>query len=149
MPIELAREIAAQYRANRAARDAALAEEGSRLARYRFDLASAEQVKVKLTETLPYYQSQDKAFEKLVKDGFAGKLMASEKQRERIEKEQELKTQNHLVESERASVIQSEKKLVEADSDYRRQLHSERNAVHGQAEKLTQEVAKKVIRRTK
>ncbi len=44
-PPALASEIAAQYRANRAARDAALAEEASRLLRYRFDLASSEQVK--------------------------------------------------------------------------------------------------------
>ncbi len=143
---ELAREIAAQYRANRAARDAALAEESTRLARLRFDLASAEQVKVKLDETLPYYRDQDAAFAKLVKDGFAGKLMASDKQRERIEKEQELKTQIHMIESEHAYVVESEKKLVQIDSDYRRQLHSERNDVQGQAEKLAQEVAKQAHR---
>ena len=51
--------------------------------------------------------------------GYAGPLMASDKQRERIEKEQELKTQAHLVESERASVTQSERKLAQIDADYR------------------------------
>ena len=51
-PPELAREIAAQYRANRAALDSALAEEKSRLSRYRHDLASAEQTQAKLTATL-------------------------------------------------------------------------------------------------
>ncbi len=148
VPPELAREIAAQYRANRAARDAALAEEASRLSRYRHDLASAAQVKSKLVETLPYYQEQDKAFAKLVKDGFAGTLMASDKRRERVEKEQELATQMHLVEAERASVVQSERKLAQIDSDYRRQLHSERNEVHGQAEKIAQDVAKQAHRQS-
>lgn len=147
-PPELAREIAAQYRANRTARDAALAEETSRLLRYRFDLASAEQVKSKLMQTLPYFQQQDQAFEKLVKEGFAGTLMASDKRRERIEKEQELKNQSHLIESNRAYVTQSEKRLAQIDSDYRRQLHTERNEVHGQADKLAQEVAKQAHRQS-
>ena len=77
VPPQLAREIAAQYRANRAALEAALAEENSRFVRYRHDLASAEQVKAKLIETLPHYQEQDRAFEKLAKDGYAGSLMAT------------------------------------------------------------------------
>ena len=147
-PPELAREIAAQYRANRAALDAALAEENSRLIRYRHDLASAEQVKDRLVETLPHYRQQDEAFTKLVKEGFAGSLMASDKRRERIEKEQELKNQVHLIESNRAYVSQSEKRLAQIDSDYRRQLHSERNEVHGQAEKLAQEVEKQAHRQS-
>ncbi|MEI7612749.1 MAG: HlyD family type I secretion periplasmic adaptor subunit [Betaproteobacteria bacterium] len=148
LPPELAREIAAQYRANRAALEAALAEERTRLIRYRADLASAEQVKAKLIEVLPHYQAQDKAFEKLVKEGFAGTLMGSDKKRERIEKEQELSNQIHLIESNRAYVTQSEKHLNQIDSDYRRQLHTERNDVHGQAEKLAQEVAKQAHRQS-
>jgi hemolysin D len=147
-PPELAREIAAQYRANRAALDAALAEEQSRLVRYRHDLASAEQVKSRLVETLPHYQHQDQAFEKLARDGYAGNLMASDKKRERIEKEQELKNQIHLIESNRAYVSQSKKRLMQIDSDYRRQLHSERNEAHGQADKLAQEVAKQAHRQS-
>jgi hemolysin D len=148
VPPELAREIESQYRANRAALEAALAEEQSRLARYRYDLASSEQVKTKLIETLPHYQAQDKAYDKLVKDGFAGSLMGSDKKRERIEKEQELKNQVHLIESNRAYVTQSEKHLNQIDSDYRRQLHTERNEVHGQAEKLAQDVAKQAHRQS-
>ena len=148
VPAELAREIAAQYRANRAALDAALAEERSRLLRYRHDLASAEQIQAKLTATLPHYRAQEQAFDKLAKEGFAGPLMVSDKKRERIEKEQELKTQISQVESERAAVTQSEKKLAQIDADYRRQLHSERNEIHGQAEKLAQERAKQAHRQS-
>ena len=145
-PPELAREMAAQYRANRAALDAALAEERSRLTRYRADLAQAEQVKAKLSATLPHYAAQDQAFAKLERDGFAGHLMASDKKREYIEKDQELKTQTHLIASERAAVSEVEKKLTQLDSDYRRQLYAERNEVQAQAEKLAQEVAKQAHR---
>ena len=146
-PAALAGEVAAQYRANRNALEAALAEERSRFVKAKAELASAQQIQAKLGEILPHYQDQDKAFEKLAKDGFAGSIMASDKKRERIEKEQEFKTQAHLIESARASMAQSEKKLAQIDSDYRRQLYSERNEAQGAFDKLAQEVTKQAHRK--
>ena len=146
-PPDLAREIEAQYRANRASLDAALAEERSRLVKAKQDLSAAEAVRDKLTETLPHYRQQDKAYEKLVKDGFAGHIMGSDKRRERIEKEQELKTQLHVIESARASTLQSEKKLAQIETDYRRQLHAERNENQSAVDKLDQEIAKQTHRK--
>lgn len=145
-PLGLAEEIAAQYRANRTAFEAALAEERSRLIKAKQELAAAEQIKRKLEEALPHYRNQDQAYEKLVKDGFAGALMGSDKKRERQEKEQELQTQGFLIESAKASMLQSEKKLAQIDSDYRRQLHTERNEIQGQFDKLSQEVTKQAHR---
>ena len=145
-PAALSGEISAQYRANRNALMSALAEERSRMVKAKAELASAQQVQAKLDEVLPHYRAQDKAFEKLVKDGFAGSIMASDKQRERIEKEQELKAQVHLIDSARASIAQSEKKLAQIESDYRRQLYSERNEIQGAFDKLAQEVAKQTHR---
>jgi HlyD family secretion protein len=141
-PSELAKEIEAQYRANRAALESALAEEKSRLVKAKFDLSSAEQVKAKLSATLPHYQEQEKAYDKLVERGFVGGIMASDKRRERIEKEQELKSQEFMVESTRAGILQSERKLQQIDSDYRRQLHAERNEAQNAYDKLAQEFAK-------
>ena len=141
-PSDLAQEINAQYRANRTSFEAALAEERSRLSKAKQELAAAQQVKQKLEDTLPHYREQDKAYEKLVKDGYAGSLMGSDKKRERVEKEQELQTQAFVIESARASMLQSEKKLAQIDSDYRRQLHAERNDIQGQFDKLAQEVTK-------
>lgn len=142
----LAGEVDAQYRANRAAFDAALAEERARLARAQQDLAAAEQVRRKLVDTLPHYREQERAFDKLTREGFAGTLMASDKQRERIEKEQELRTQEHVIESAKAGIAQSERKLVQIATDYRRQLHAERSEMEGQTERLTQELAKQAHR---
>lgn len=143
----LAAEIEAHYLANRHAFEAALAEERSRLLKARAELASAQQVLAKLNEVLPHYREQDNAYEKLVKDGFAGALMASDKKRERIEKEQELKTQAHLIASAQASISQSENKLAQLASDYRRSLHSERHEAQGAYDKLTQEMAKQSHRK--
>jgi HlyD family secretion protein len=141
-PPELAREIEAQFKANRVALEAALAEERSRLVRNRQDLAAAEQVRRKLEQTLPHYQEQEKAYQKLVKDGFAGSIMGSEKRRERIEKEQELQTQVFIIESAKANILQSEKRLAQIESEYRRQLHSENNEIQGALDRLVQESAK-------
>lgn len=147
-PPALAQEIAAQYQANRSAFEAALAEERSRLIKARQDMAASEQVKKKLEEALPHYREQDKAYDRLVKEGFAGALMGSDKKREHLEKEQELQTQGFLIESAKASILQSEKKLAQIASDYRRQLHAERNDIQGQLDKLAQEVAKQTHRQS-
>jgi HlyD family secretion protein len=146
-PPHLAAEVQSQYRANRAAFQAALAEERSRLAKAKQDLAAALEIQRKFAEVLPHYREQEKAFEKLGKDGFAGGVLVSDKKRERIEKEQELATQVHMIESARAGVQESEMKLVQIDSDYRRQLHAERNDSQAAFDKLSQELAKQTHRK--
>ena len=142
----LFREVLAQYRANRTALESALAAERASLEKARQELAAATQVKAKLGEVLPHYRAQDEAFENLVKDGYAGALMASEKKRDRIEKEQELKTQQHLIESAKAAIAQSETRLVQIRSDSKRQLHAERHEVEAQLERLAQEIGKQAHR---
>lgn len=146
-PVGLGDEIAAQFRANRSALAAALAEERSRMVKAGQEMAAAEQVRRRLEESLPYYREQDKAYEKLVKDGFAGSLMGSDKRRERQEKEQELQTQRFVIESARASISQSEKRLAQITADYQRQLHAERNEIQSEFDQLTQELAKQTHRR--
>jgi HlyD family secretion protein len=91
---------------------------------------------------LPHYRNQDNAFETLAKDGYVGTIAASDKKREYIEKEEELKTQEYLIDSTRSGIVQSEKKLAQIDSDYRRQLYIERNETQGAVDKLSQEIAK-------
>lgn len=144
---DMSQEIAAQYAANRAAFAAALAEESAHLTKARQDLFAAEQVRNKLSQTLPHYREQEKAYGQLVEKGYAGPLMLSDKRRERIEKEQELKTQDHVIASARASILQSEKTIAQIESDYRRQLYAERNETANAVEQLTQELAKQAHRK--
>jgi HlyD family secretion protein len=132
----------AQHAANVAAYRNALDQERTTLERARHDLAAANEVRAKLLAVLPHYRSQEKAFEKLSKDGFAGRLMYTDKQRERIEKEQDLKSQEYAIAAAEATIAQSEKRLAQISADYRRSLHAERAETAPQAERLRQELAK-------
>lgn len=132
----------AQYRANRAAHDNRLAQERTALERARHDLAAAEQTRAKLERVLPHYREQEQAFEKLAKDGFAGRMMATDKARERIEREQDLRVQEAVIAAAQAGIAQAERRLRQVEAEYRRQLQDERAQTAARLEQLTQELAK-------
>ncbi|OGA04131.1 MAG: secretion protein HylD [Betaproteobacteria bacterium RIFCSPLOWO2_02_FULL_62_17] len=138
--------VAAQYAANVQAYQNALAQERASLEKAEHDLAAAKQTRAKLEQVLPHFVAQDKAYEKLAKDGFAGNLMRTDKQRERIEKEQDLKTQEFAIRASEASIAQAEKKIAQISADYRRQLQTERVEVAAQLEKAGQDLAKSAHR---
>jgi hemolysin D len=139
---ELFARVEAQHAANVQAYENALAQERSVLDKARHDLAAAEQTKAKLAQVLPHYLEQERAFDKLAKDGFAGRILATDKARERIEKEQDLRTQEFIIRSNTALIAQSERRLAQIAADYRRQLQAERVEVASQYERARQELAK-------
>jgi len=141
-PAELFAQVFAQYAANRRSYESALAQERALLDKARNDLRAAEQVQSKLLQTLPHYREQEAAYEKLAKDGFAGKLMYTDKQRERIEKEQDLRAQESVIASARSTIEQEQQKIEQITADYRRQIQTERVDIASQAEKANQELAK-------
>lgn len=141
-PAELYGPANAQYTANVAAWKNALAQEAASLDKARHDLASAREIHSKLQGVLPHYKAQEAAFDKLANGGYAGKLMATDKARERIEKEQDLRSQQYVIQSNAASIEQSEKKILQLTADYRRQLQAERTDTAVQLEKARQELAK-------
>jgi membrane fusion protein, hemolysin D len=141
-PAELALQIEAQYTANVRAHESALAQERALLDKARHDLAAAQVTQAKLEQVLPHYVEQEKAFEKLTKDGFAGRILYTDKQRERIEKEQDLRSQEFAIAASRALIEQSERKIAQLGADYRRQLQAERVETAARLERLTQELAK-------
>lgn len=145
-PPRLYAEVAAQWRANRRALEDALGQERSVLERARQAHAGALEVKAKLEQTLPHYRAQEQAFAKLAKEGFAGSLLAQEKQRERIEKERDLQAQIHAIRSAKATIVQSEQRLAQTQSEYLQRLQAERVEASAQHQKLEQEVAKHVHR---
>ena len=141
-PADLFAQVEAQYAANVRAYENALAQERSLLDKARHDLAAARETRVKLEQVLPHYREQERAFEKLAKDGFAGRILATDKARERIEKEQDLRTQDSVIGSNEALIAQSERKIAQIAADYRRGLQTERVEVAAQFEKARQELAK-------
>jgi len=139
-------QTAAQYEANVLAWRNAVGQERAVLDKARHDLDAAHAVRDKLAQVLPHYRAQEKAYEKLTKDGFTGRLMYTDKQRERIEKEQDLRTQEFTLRANRALIEQSERRIAQITADYRRQLQAERADVAAQLDKAVQELAKQTRR---
>ncbi len=135
-------QAAAQHAANLQAYRSALSQEEAVREKAENDLAAARETRIKLERTLPLYAAAEAAYDKLVKDGFAGNLMAADKQRERIEREQDLKAQEFIIRSNLALIVQSERRSTQISADYRRQLQAERFEVAAQSERLRQELAK-------
>ena len=136
----------AQRLANVRAHENALAHERSVGDRARHDLAAAEELRSKLVQVLPHYREQEIAFEKLARDGFAGRLMLSEKVRDRIEREQDLRSQESVIAAARATIAQSNARLLQIEADYRRQLRVELAEGTPQADRLREELAKQAHR---
>jgi HlyD family secretion protein len=141
-PPRLYTEVAAQSAVNRRALEDALGQERSVLERARQSHAAALEVKAKLEQTLPHYRAQERAFAKLSKEGYAGSLLAQEKQRERIEKERDLQAQIHAIRSAKATIAQSEQRLTQIQSEYEQRLQTERIDASAQVQRLEQELAK-------
>ena len=139
---ELYNRIYAAYQSNRRAYEDDLAAEKANLQKAYSDLSATQEVQHKLEQTLPSYQAQEAAYNKLVKDGFAGKLMGQEKQRDRIEAEQDLRAQEFNAKSLQASITQSQKRMNQIQSAYHQKLEAERVATYAEYLHLEQEWAK-------
>ena len=135
-------QVQAQYHAHRQAYVDALDAERAALGKAQHDLKSALEVESKLKQTLPIFREQEKGWDQLAKEGFAGKLMALDRTRSRIETEQELQAQTQNVESLKSTITQSGKKIAQITSNYHQQLHNERIEAESQYTKLDQELAK-------
>ena len=141
-PPALYAQAEAQYAANVAAYRTALAQERTVLERARAELAAAGEVKAKLEQTIPHYREQARAFEKLARDGFAGRLLHTEKLNELTEKEQDLRGQEHAIAAARSTIALSQRKLAQIAADYRQGLQAERGELAPQLERLREELAK-------
>ena len=145
-PGALFAEILAQYHANRLAYLGALAEQRSVLEKANQDLAGAREVETKLRQILPHYRRQEQAYDELSRDGFASRIMAADKQRERIEKEQDLRSQQFAIRGIQATRRQAQQRMAQISADYRRQLQTERVETAGRLNKLEQELTKQQYR---
>jgi len=69
-------QVESQHRAHRQAYQDAIDSERAALAKPQSDLRSAIEIESKLKQTLPIFREQEKGWDQLAKEGFAGKLMA-------------------------------------------------------------------------
>ncbi|HEY0488660.1 MAG TPA: HlyD family type I secretion periplasmic adaptor subunit [Telluria sp.] len=147
-PAPLFAQVLAQYAANRQAYENAIAQENSLLEKARNDLVATREVRNKLVQTLPYYREQEAAYEKLMREGYAGKLMLTDKRRERIEKEQDLRAQEAIMASAQDSINQEQQKIAQITAEYRRQLQTERVEIAAELEQKRQALNKQEHRNT-
>ena len=145
---ELFAQIEAQYQARRQAYLDALGAEQALLAKARQDLQSAAEVEGKLRQTTPIYRDQAESWDKLAKEGYAGRLMALDRQRSHIEAQQDLLAQGHAVASLKATIEQTEKRIAQINSNYRQQLHNERVETEAAHVKVSQDWDKQHHRHT-
>jgi HlyD family secretion protein len=138
-PPALFSQVEAQHRARRQAYQDALDTERAVLAKAQQDMKSATEIEAKLKRTAPIYQEQERAWEQLAKEGFAGRLMVLDRQRSRIENEQDLRAQQFNLASLKATITQSEKRLAQITSYYQQQLQNERVEAEAQLHKLEQD----------
>lgn len=141
-PPELFAKIHAQFLSNRHAIDSAVAQEKATLEKAGHDRAAAAEVRKKILDALPFYRQQDDSYQKLAKDGFVGAIQAHDKRRERMEREQDLVTQEFAIKSAESTISQSEKKITQITADYRRNLQAEQVQETTLGEKANQELAK-------
>lgn len=138
--------VFAQYQANRRSYESQQEEQRSVLDKARHEMSGAREIKTKLEMTLPHYREQEQSYASLLKEGHVSRLDATDKQRERIEKEQDLRSQEFVIKSTQATIDQAQKKINQITANYRRQLQTERVEAAAQLEKVNQELAKQQYR---
>lgn len=141
-PPRLHAQVEAQRDARAQAHEASLAEQRTVVARARREMQAAQETQAKLAGALPVLVEQERAFERLARDGYAGKLMLAQRSRERQDGEQDLRAQEHRVEAARATIDQGERRASQIAAGYRAQLQSERVEAEGHLARLLQELDK-------
>lgn len=135
-------QVEAQYRAHRQSHLDAVAQESAILEKARYDLNAAEEVLSKLRQVVPTYRKSAESYQRLTAQGFVSSLAAEEKERDRIEKEQDLRAQASTVDSLKVSITASEKRLAQITSKHRSELQNERVDAESQYRKLQEEWSK-------
>ena len=126
----------------------ALAQEYAQRRRLEQDLKAAQETVQKLKATLPSYEQSASAHRKLVAEGFLSPVAGNEKEREAIEKSQDLKSQAATAEGLVQAIGGQDKKIAALTSNYRSQLLSERTEVMGGIARLEQDSKKAGFRQT-
>lgn len=135
-----------QYEANKQAFEDSYAQEMQNFQKVQHDLMAAKEVLDKLEQILPLYKRNADSFTQLAKEGFVSQIEAQEKQRERIEKEQDLRAQKATVQGLISAVKASEKRLSQLTSAHKSQLESERSETQSQYNRLVQEWGKNLYK---
>lgn len=145
-PEDLYLQTQQQYAAHRQAYHDGVAQEMQVLKKTEHDLSAAQEVLIKLEQTLPMYRRNAESFKKLADNGYISRIEADDKEREKIEKEQDYHAQKSTVSGLRSAVEASHKRLAQLSSNDKSQLENERSDTQSQYKRLVQEWGKNVYK---
>ena len=143
-PADLFADVAAQYKERRRAYTDALAAAGETLQKNRHDFESGKDVLNKLREVTPLLKQQAEAYTDMGKEGYVPRLTMQDKQRDYIEKANDLKAQEATLGSLQAAQEAAAKELAQVTSKYRSDLQNEAIQAQGEYRKLQQDEIKQV-----
>lgn len=141
---EFYRTVEAQYLDHQMAYRDALTQAQEGFDKAQRDYQAAQENLTKLQEITPILKEQADSYAAMGQEGYAPKVTVQDKQRDYIEKAQDLRAQEATVQSLHAAVIQAKAQLAEVRSKYRSELQNERVEAEGQYSKLEQEWVKQV-----
>ena len=139
---DLFRQIESQYRERRLSYTDALEQAREALKKTQHEHDSAMEVLSKLQQITPILKQQADSYADMGKDGYVPKMTVLDKQRDYLEKSQDLLAQQATVASLSASVNQAKKQIDQITSKYRSDLQNERVEAGGQQHKLEQDTLK-------
>jgi len=135
-------EVATQGVARQRAYHDVLETERAVLAQSLQDLEGAEDQVVKLEKLLPIIRGEEDALGPLAQQGVIPKFQFSEKQRQRIDTEQNLASQRRTALSLQSRIAESKVRIARVTSEYRQQLLNENVEAQVALQKAQQELAK-------
>jgi len=138
-PENIFAQVEAQYRDHRLSYTDALEQAQQALSKTQHEYDSAREVLSKLEQTTPILKQQADSYTALGKDGYVPQMTVLDKQRDYLEKAQDLRAQQSTVAGLEAAVNQSKKQIAQITSKYRSDLQNERVEAGGQHRKLEQD----------
>jgi HlyD family secretion protein len=138
----LFRQVEAQASARRRAYQDMLRMEEAALEQAKEDLEGAQAQLVKLDKLLPIFREESDSLARLAEQGLVPKFQSAEKERQRIDTEQNLLSQRRTVASLQSRIAESHGRIARVTSDYRQQLLTERVETQATLQKALQELSK-------
>jgi HlyD family secretion protein len=140
--------VKSQLTAHQQAHQSSLAEQSAVLEQSQKQLKAKTVELKKLQELLPIQKEAEAKYIKLSKEGYAANLQVLEKKQARIEVENDLKSQQFIIESLEAQIREAKEKLQSIKSNYQQKLYDEKAQVRQQLIQLEQEQDKQHYRNT-
>ncbi|MEO8343703.1 MAG: HlyD family type I secretion periplasmic adaptor subunit [Gallionella sp.] len=139
---DLFHQIESQYHDHRLSYTDALEQAQDALDKSQHEYYSAQEVLSKLQQITPILKQQADSYADMGKDGYVPQMSVLDKQRDYLEKSQDLRAQQSTVASLASAVKQAKKQIDQITSKYRSDLQNERVEAEGQHRKLEQDLLK-------